>query len=87
MAIPFPPYEEFARYLFFTATGEQLDASQLNEDNIYVGESLHYHVFLKYKPDVEWLKRNGLTLDDAALLPKPKDNKKRLNICLYKICR
>ena len=73
-----PSYEEFARYLFFTATGEQLDVSQLNEDNIYVGESVHYHVFLKYKPDIEWLKRNGLTLDDAALLPQPKGNKKRL---------
>ena len=73
-----PPYAEFARYLFFTATGEQLDVAQTKEEEMYVGESLNYHVFLKYKPDIEWLKRNGLTLDDAALLAKPKDHKKRL---------
>jgi adenine-specific DNA-methyltransferase len=73
-----PTYEEFARYLFFTATGEQLDASQTNPETMYVGESRNYHVFMKYQPDIEWLKRNGLTLDDASLLNNRKDLKKRL---------
>ena len=73
-----PSYEEFARYLFFTATGEQLDVSKIRENELYLGESRHYHVWLQYKPDIEWLKRNGLTLEDIKHFPPATDAKKRL---------
>ena len=73
-----PTFEEFARYLFFTATGEQLNTEAVNPESGYVGESLRYAVWLKYEPDFEWLKRSGLTLEDVEKLPPAPMGKRRL---------
>ncbi|MCX6233786.1 MAG: site-specific DNA-methyltransferase [Bacteroidetes bacterium] len=72
-----PSYTEFARYLFYTATGEEFDESKVVEDNGYIGESRNYEIYLFYKPDIEWLKKNALTLDIARSLPSAK-GKQRL---------
>lgn len=72
-----PSYKEFARYLFYTATGEEFDETQLNESTGFIGESNKYKVYMFYKPDIEWLKRNALTLEDCQALPK-FDGKQRL---------
>ncbi|MBZ0246844.1 MAG: site-specific DNA-methyltransferase [Cyclobacteriaceae bacterium] len=72
-----PSYVEFARYLFYTATGEEFDAKAVNEKNLFIGESRNYEVFLFYKPDLDWLKNNALTLELLKSLPKFK-KKKRL---------
>lgn len=65
-----PSYVEFARYLFFTATGEQLDEKAINKKTGFIGESSHYQVYLFYKNDIEWLKQNALTLEQCCSLPK-----------------
>ena len=72
-----PSFTEFARYLFYTATGEEFDEKLVNEESGFIGESRNYDVYLFYKPDIEWLKRNALTLDICKSLPQHK-GKKRL---------
>jgi len=72
-----PTYDEFARYIFYTATGEEFDLKIVNEDTGYIGETTNCEVYMFYKPDIEWLKRNALTLDGIRALP-PYKGKKRL---------
>ncbi len=68
---------EFARYLFYTATGEEFDNKVIDETTEFIGESKSYEVYLFYKPNLEWLKSNALTLEQLKALPKHK-RKKRL---------
>ena len=72
-----PSYLEFARYLFYTATGEQFNEKVMNEETGFIGESRNYEVYLFYKPEIEWLKQNALTLDRCRSFQKHK-NKRRL---------
>jgi len=72
-----PTYKELARYVFYTATGEEFDESVLDEEQSFVGESKEYVVYLFYKPDLEYLKRTALTLDRAKALGA-YENKRRL---------
>ncbi|MFA5432568.1 MAG: site-specific DNA-methyltransferase [Candidatus Paceibacterota bacterium] len=72
-----PSYIEFARYLFYTATGEEFNENIIDENTGFIGESKNYEVYLFYKPDIEWLKTNALTLEACKALPNIK-NKQRL---------
>lgn len=72
-----PSYLELARYIFYTATGEEFDPTKVNEEKNYIGESKEYQVYLFYKPDIEYLKSTALTLDRAKQLG-PYRGKKRL---------
>jgi len=78
-----PSYKDLARYVFFTATGEQLDDGQVDEKRFYLGESRNYQVYLLYKPDMEFLKHHPLDLDFVKGLGKPK-RKDRLVIASHK---
>lgn len=72
-----PTYTEFARYLFYTATGEEFNEKSVNEKTGFIGESKNYEAYLFYKADIDWLKKNALTLELCKSLPKFK-NKQRL---------
>jgi adenine-specific DNA-methyltransferase len=72
-----PSFKEFARYLFYTATGEQFNENDINENTGYIGVSKNYEAYLFYKPDLDWLKKNALTLELSKSLPKYK-GKQRL---------
>ncbi len=72
-----PTYEELARYVYYTATGEEFDAKHINTKTNFIGESKDFEVFLFYKPDMNFLMNTALTLDMAKGLGKAK-NKKRL---------
>lgn len=65
-----PSYEQMARYLFYTATGEEFDEKTVNETTNFIGKSKEYEVYLFYKPDTEYLKNTALNLDKATGLPK-----------------
>lgn len=71
-----PTYKELARYVFYTATGEEFNEKAVNEKRNFIGETTKYEVYMFYKPDVEYLKKTALTLDMAKSLPATK--KKRL---------
>ncbi len=64
-----PRYEDLARYLFYTATGEEFDPALLDEAQSFVGESAQYRVYLLYQPAVEYLKQAALTLERIQALP------------------
>ena len=72
-----PTYEELARYIFYTATGEEFDPKDMNEKKNFVGESQNYKVYLFYEPDIEKLKNIALTLERAKSIGKP-GQKRRL---------
>ncbi len=65
-----PSYEELARYVFYTATGEDFDPFKLNEIKHFAGSSSYHDVYVYYKPDLEYLKSTALTLDEARRLRK-----------------
>ncbi len=65
-----PSYKALARYVFYTATGEEFDDSNVDEKRSFIGESKDYEVYLFYKPDLEYLKNTALTLDRARSLGK-----------------
>jgi adenine-specific DNA-methyltransferase len=72
-----PLFTEFARYLFYTATGEEFNEKHINEKSGFIGESKNYEVYLFYKAELDWLKKNALTLELCKSLPGFK-NKQRL---------
>lgn len=72
-----PSYEELARYLFYTSTGEEFIPEKLDEASHYIGESRLYHVYLFYKPDTNYLMNTALTLEVLKSIPI-LDNKQRL---------
>lgn len=72
----FPSYKDLARYVFYTATGEEFDESAIDEKRNFIGESSRYLVYLFYKPDMEYLKATALTLDRAKGLGAYKDKRR-----------
>jgi len=71
-----PTYLDLARYVFYTATGEEFLPEQVNEDSHFIGESKEYEVYLFYKPDLTYLKSTALTLDIAKTLGEYTGKKK-----------
>lgn len=57
-----PPFEGIGAALFHMATNRALDPATVREDDCYLGEADGWHVWLIYRPDLEWLKS-----PDAAL--------------------
>lgn len=72
-----PSFMELARYVFYTATGEEFDESKVDESKNFIGESKEHEVYLFYKPNLDYLKNTALTLDRAKQLGSIK-NKRRL---------
>lgn len=73
-----PTYKELARYVFYTATGEEFDEKAIDRKKCFIGESRNYQVFLFYEPNIEKLKNLALTLEMAKNLPPLKKDKWRL---------
>ncbi len=73
-----PSYEELARYVFFTETGEQWNEKGMKKKINYIGESRHYEVYLLYTQEINKLKKIVLTLDGADKLPPSESGKVRL---------
>lgn len=67
-----PDYEAIGAWLFHTATGEALVTSKIRQTNWYLGESPAYHVWLVYRPDLEFLTsaKSALTLELAEKIAK-----------------
>ena len=71
-----PSYLDLARYVFYTATGEEFLPDKVIEDKHFIGESKEYEVYLFYKPDLTYLKSTALTLDIAKTLGEYTGKKK-----------
>ena len=73
-----PSYNELARYVFYTATGEEFDERAVDKKRKFIGETANYELFLFYEPNIEILKNLALTLDKAEKLGPMKREKRRL---------
>lgn len=65
-----PSYEELARYIFYTATGQEFHEKKINRKTHCIGETEHYELYMLYEPNIDWLKQNALTLDGVRSMPK-----------------
>ena len=72
-----PDYMELARYVFYTATGQEFDERRVDEKRHFIGSSKRDEVYLLYKPDIEFLKSTALTRESARGLG-PYKGKRRL---------
>ncbi|MBW7891680.1 MAG: hypothetical protein H3C48_11795 [Chitinophagaceae bacterium] len=72
-----PKYEELARYIFYTATGQEFNERKINRKTNFIGETESYELYMQYEPDIDWLKQNALTLDGVRNFSKFK-GKQRL---------
>jgi len=77
-----PSFESLAGVLFHTATNEAFTASKLDirEGFGYLGESTFYHLWLIYKPDLDYLKSReaALTFTKAEAFASEKPGKRHL---------
>jgi len=69
-----PTYKQFAKYVYYLCTGENLDnEDSINEENYYVGEFGKQAIYLVYKQDYD-----TLTLSMAERIKKEQPGKKRI---------
>lgn len=73
-----PAFGDLARYVFFTATGRDLDPKVIDEASGFIGETEEYKVFMFYRPDRDWLKTAALNLETARGLGPNDDGKTRV---------
>ena len=62
-----PSFESLGSMLFHMATNQTLDPKNVRPKDFYLGQANELHVWLLYKPDLEWLKSPdaALTLERA----------------------
>ena len=63
-----PPYAGIGAALFHMATNRALDPAAVRENDFYLGATESQHVWLIYRPDLDWLK----TPDAALTLTRAK---------------
>jgi adenine-specific DNA-methyltransferase len=75
-----PSYAALRAALFHMATNRAFDARTIDEQNFYLGESDDRHVWLIYRPDLDWLKspEAALTLSRAKSFAAAKPDKPHL---------
>ncbi|MBP2431500.1 site-specific DNA-methyltransferase [Bradyrhizobium elkanii] len=75
-----PSYSAIGAALFHMATNQALDPKAIREKEFYLGETEGQHVWLIYKPDLDWLKtpEAALTLTRAKRFAEVKPGKRHL---------
>ena len=75
-----PPYEGIGAALFHMVTNRVLDPETVRETDCYLGETDGQHVWLIYKPDLDWLKspEAALTLTRARAFASADPEKRHL---------
>lgn len=75
-----PPYVGLGAALFHMATNRALDPAAVREADFYLGATEGQHVWLIYKPDLEWLKSSdaALTLSLARTLAASDPDRRHL---------
>jgi adenine-specific DNA-methyltransferase len=75
-----PSYDALGSVLYHMATNRTLENSAIRQSDFHLGEHGDQHVWLIYKPDLEWLKGPdaALTLSFARKIAKDYPNKDHL---------
>jgi adenine-specific DNA-methyltransferase len=72
-----PLYEEFAKYVFYLATGKNYpDKQTIKEKDYFVGKLNNESIYLLYKKDINTLKNLSITLEWAEQINKKDSGKK-----------
>jgi len=72
-----PTYEEFAKYVFYLATGKNYpDKKTIDEKEFFVGTSNNESIYLLYRQNLDSLKSLAITLDWADKINKKDSGKK-----------
>lgn len=77
-----PPYASLGAALYHMATNRPLDPSQMREEDSYLGSVEGQHVWLIYRPDLDWLKspEAALTLAKAKAIAETDPKSRHLVI-------
>lgn len=77
-----PPYASLGAALYHMATNRPLDPSQMREEDSFLGSVEGQHVWLIYKPDLDWLKspEAALTLAKAKAIAETDPQSRHLVI-------
>ncbi len=75
-----PDYAGLGAALFHMATNTSFDPKKMKASKFYLGESDAAHVWMLYKPDLDWLKSPdaALTLSKAKQYAESKPGKRHL---------
>ena len=74
-----PTYTQFAKYVYYLCTGENLEVEEkINEADFYVGDYGKQAIYLVYKQDYETLTRLALNLTLAEKIKQQQPGKKRI---------
>ena len=74
-----PTYEQFAKYIFYLGTGENLkDIKAINPNSHFVGNHGSQDFYLIYEPDLDSLSKLALNLSLAEDIVKNSPNKRRI---------
>lgn len=74
-----PNYNQFAKYVYYICTGENLEAEdKINEADFYVGNYGKQAIYLVYKQDYETLTRLALNLTLAEKIKEQQPGMKRI---------
>ena len=75
-----PPYEGIGAALFHMATNSALDSEAVREEDCYLGSADGQHLWLIYKPNLDWLKspEAALTLSRAREFAASDPEKRHL---------
>jgi len=74
-----PTYRQFAKYVYYLCTGENLESEdKINEANFYIGEYGKQAIYLVYKQDYKTLIRLALNLTFAEKIKTQQPGKKRI---------
>jgi adenine-specific DNA-methyltransferase len=75
-----PPYAGLGAALFHMATNQALDPAAVREEDFYLGATEGQHVWLIYKPDLDWLKtpEAALTLSRAKAFAATDPDRRHL---------
>ena len=77
-----PTWESLGKILFHMATNKVIDTKKVRKRDFYLGEADGQHIWLIYKPQLEWLKSpdSALTLSRAKSFAKTDRKSKHLVI-------
>lgn len=74
-----PTYKQFAKYVYYLATGKNLDnESSIDEAKYFVGNHIDTTIHLIYKDDFQLLTKLALNLDFAENINKENGNKRNI---------
>lgn len=82
-----PSFDALARYVFYTATGQSLDAVAEPRADGFIGETELFRVHLFYQPDRNWLRSNEAALNAERVQTIVNGNKSGKRAIVFAVAK